>query len=69
MQPKTILNTSHVAHRLGVDRRTVIRRMEKTRVSPDFVSPSGETFFLDETANRLTETLKSHSAPQEVASR
>ena len=53
MKPQIILSVSHLGQLIGVDRRTVLRRLERANVAPDFVSVSGEWFFAQATAEKL----------------
>ena len=72
MQPQIILNVSHLSQRVGVDRRTILRRLEKANIVPDFISVSGEWFFSQATADALSLSLSDMSEadaiPQEAES-
>jgi hypothetical protein len=66
MQPKLILSPSHLAHRLGVDRRAVLRRLAKLEIIPGFITPAGEAFFDEDVLHRL-EAAELGDVPQETA--
>ena len=72
MQPKIILSVSHLGQRIGVDRRTVLRRLEKASIVPDFISVSGEWFFSQAAADTLSlslsEVSEADAIPQEAES-
>ncbi len=53
MQPKLILSASQMAHRLGLDRRAVLRRLTKHGIEAAFITDSGEAYFDEAALQRL----------------
>jgi hypothetical protein len=66
MKPQIILSVSHVSQRIGVDRRTALRRMERANIMPDFISVSGEWYFAQATAEELCFRLAELGEPEPV---
>lgn len=68
MQPKLILSPSHLAHRIGCDRRAVLRRLAKLEIIPEFLTPGGEPFYSEDILSRL-EAAELEPEPQNDSAR